>query len=107
MIINIIIVTITTLAIVIIIFINLIVMLLSYYSFLSFPSLFFLFFLILIYSHFLILIFSTDVSHFCALQLPQEPGSELNFPFGSNIKYLGHCSKRNRETSVEKIRRRK
>ena len=65
------------------------------YSFLSFLS---LFFLILLYSHFLLLIFSTDVSHFCALQLPQEPGSELNFPFGSNIKYLGHCSKRNRGT---------
>ena len=38
-----------------------------------------------------------DVSHFCALQLPREPGVELNHPFGSNLKYLGHCSKRLRE----------
>ena len=39
-----------------------------------------------------------DVSHFCALQLPREPGGELNHPFGSNLKYLGHSSKRHRES---------
>ena len=50
--------------------------------------------------YFILFYFILDVSHYCVLQLPRVPSSENDFPFGTSIKYFGHCSKRNRATAT-------